>query len=235
MIRVAIIAAMGGELRPLVRGWQRESLHGVDLWRRRHGGGEWIAACAGIGVDAATRAFVEIEKEGAIDLVISTGWAGALREEFATGRAYTVSGVIDARTGERFGVAGQSGECWLVTSHGVADSAEKRRLAATYGAGLVDMEAAGVARLAGMRGIPFYCIKGVSDSFAEQLPDFKYFISVNGQFKRVRFILFALFRPWLWSALMWMGENSRKAAQDIKESLLDILDERGTVGKQRRL
>ena len=32
-----------------------------------------------------------------------------------------------------------------------------------YNAALVDMEAAAVARLAAMRGIPFYCIKGVSD------------------------------------------------------------------------
>ncbi len=39
------------------------------------------------------------------------------------------------------------------------------------------MEAAAVARLAGMRGIPFYCIKGVSDAFDEKLPDFNRFIS----------------------------------------------------------
>jgi adenosylhomocysteine nucleosidase len=224
MKRIAIIAAMAGELKPLVRGWPGESRHGVDLWRWRQGESEWIAACAGIGVDAAKRAWDEIEKNGAIDLVISAGWAGALREEFAAGQAYGVSGVIDARTGERFNVAGQSAECWLMTSHRVVDEAEKWRLAATYGAGLVDMEASGVARLAAMRGLPFYCVKGVSDGFAGQLPDFNGFISANGQFQWARFIAFAMVRPWHWPALARLGKNSRKAAEAIKESLLDLLE-----------
>jgi adenosylhomocysteine nucleosidase len=224
MKRIAIIAAMAGELKPLVRGWTRESRHDVDLWRSRHGESEWIAACAGIGVAAAKRAFEEIEKDGAIDSVFSIGWAGALREEFATGQAYRVSGVIDARTGDRFSVAGQAAECWLVTSDRVADQADKRQLAITYGAGLVDMEAAGVARQATMRGIPFYCIKGVSDGFSDQLPDLNRFISKNGQFQSAQFILFAMLRPWHWPALMRLGQNSRKSAQGINALLRDILE-----------
>lgn len=223
MTRVAIIAALAGELKPLVRGWRRESRHGVELWRRRQGEGEWIAACAGIGVDAATRAWAEIEQEGAIDLVVSTGWAGALREEFATGRAYRVAGVVDAPTGERFRTAGGSGNGWLVTSDKIADAAEKRRLAAAYGAGLVDMEAAGVARLARMRRIPFFCVKGVSDGATDRLPDFTGFVSANGKFRWVRFVLFALARPWQWPGLLRMGAHSRQAAQGIGESILALL------------
>ena len=229
MKRIAIIAALAGELKPLVRGWPSESHHGVDLWRRRHGENDWIAACAGVGVNAAKRAFEEIEKDGAIDSVFSIGWAGALREEFATGQAYRVSGIIDARTGERFSAAGQSAECWLVTSDRVADQADKRQLAITYGAGLVDMEAAGVARQAAMRGIPFYCIKGVSDGFSDELPDFNAFISMNGQFQSVRFIFFAMLRPWHWPALMRMGKNGQKSAQGVAESVLDILERSYTV------
>jgi adenosylhomocysteine nucleosidase len=224
MKRIAIIAAMAGELKPLVRGWPRESRHGVDLWRRHHGEDEWIAACAGVGVSAAKRAWEEIEKDGAIDSVFSLGWAGALNEEFAAGHAYRVSGVIDARTGDRFSVAGQSTEGWLVTSDRVANHADKRQLATTYGAGLVDMEAAGVARQAAMRGIPFYCIKGVSDGFLDGLPDFNRFISANGQFQSGQFIFFATLRPWLWPALMRLGKNGKDSAQGIAESLLDILE-----------
>jgi len=224
MSRIAIIAAMADELKPLVRGWRRESRNGVALWRRRHDEGEWIAACAGIGVDAATHAFAEIEKEGAINLVLSAGWAGALCEDFAAGRAYCVSAVIDAVTGERFPVACRSGGCWLATSHRVADQTEKRRLVATYGAGLVDMEAAGVARLAATRGIPFYCVKAVTDGFSDQLPDFNSFISIHGKFQVIRFILFALLRPWHWPTLWRMGQNGRRAARGMRDSLLDILE-----------
>jgi adenosylhomocysteine nucleosidase len=225
MTRIAIIAAMPAELKPLTRDWKHERSNGVDLWRKLFGDGEWIAACAGAGVAAVTRAFVEIEKLGSVDKVISTGWAGALREEFAPGEACDISIVIDARTGERFIAASPPNDCWLVTNSRVADAQEKKRLASTYSASLVDMEAAGVARLARMRGIPFYCIKGISDGYIDQLPDFNRFISPDGQFKLVRFVVFALLRPWYWHALIRMGENSRKAARNIAQSLLDFLDE----------
>ncbi|MGA2016495.1 MAG: nucleoside phosphorylase [Opitutaceae bacterium] len=227
MTRVAIIAAMEGELRPLVRGWQRESRNGVDLWRRRHGGGEWIAACAGAGAQAAARAFAEAGRDGALDLAVSVGWAGALRAEFAAGRAYRVAGVIDAETGERFTVPDSPGGCWLVTSRGVAGRAQKRLLAEAYGAGLVDMEAAAVARLARERAVRFCCIKGVSDGAEEGLPDFNGFFSADGRFQWARFIPFAVARPWHWPALMRMGRDSREAARAVGESLLGFLDRKG--------
>ncbi len=229
MTRVAIIAAMAGELKPLVRGWAHERRGVVELWSWKFDEGEWVAACGGAGVDAATRVFAEVEKDGAADLVISVGWAGALTQALETGRAYGASGVIDARTGERFRVAIWSEERWLVTSPIVANEAEKHRLAATYKADLVDMEASAIGRLAQMRGIPFYCIKGVSDGFGDKLPDFNRFIRSDGQFDLTGMVLFSILRPWYWPSLARMGENSRKASRSIREAVLDFLDERGYI------
>ena len=225
MTRTAIIAAMPGELKPLVRGWHAESRNGVHLWRRRFDTCEWVAACAGAGVNAATRSFAEVEKDGPVDVLISTGWAGALSEDFAPGRAYSVSNLVDAQTGERFSTATGASGLLLVTSPKVADELEKKRLASTYGAGLVDMEASVIARLAQMRGIPFYCVKGISDGYKDQLPDFNRFILPDGGFRLAGFVLFALLRPSYWPALVRMGENSKRASQSIAESLLDILDQ----------
>ncbi|MGD0787041.1 MAG: nucleoside phosphorylase [Terracidiphilus sp.] len=229
MTRVAIIAAMPAELKPFVRGWPHSSRNSVHFWAQRDSEEEWIAACAGAGQEAATRAFAAIEEGGPVDLVFSVGWAGALTPELAPGTAHNVAGVIDVRTGERFHCDAGAGELWLVTSPQVAGAAEKQRLAAAYGAGLVDMEAAGVARLAQMRGIPFYCVKGISDGYRDELPDFNRFISADGKFRVIRFILFALLRPWHWLALARMGENSRVAAEAIKKSILDFLDERAYI------
>jgi len=225
MTRVAIIAAMPGELKPLVRNWPHSKRGIVRFWAQRTEEEEWIAACAGAGLDAATRAFAGIEDGGPIDLVISIGWAGALTLDIASGSAHNCAGVIDARTGERFNCDAGAGKLWLATSPRVADEPEKRRLATTYRASLVDMEAAAVARLAAMRGIPFYAIKGVSDSLDAKLPDFNRFIDQNGQFQTPKFVLFALLRPWLWPALVQMGENSKKASQSIAERLHEFLDE----------
>ena len=232
MTRVAIIAAMPGELKPLVRGWEHESRNGVDLWRWRFDQGEWVAACAGAGQQAATRALAEIESDGPVTSAISLGWVGALTDKAEPGKTYKVSAVIDSLTGERFQTTQWSSERLLVTSPRVADFEEKKRLATAYGASLVDMEAAAIARLAAMRGIPFYCFKGVSDGFTENLPDFNRFMTADGQFRLGRLLFFVLPRPWYWPALVRMGENSKQASQSMAECVLDFLDERGHIRKR---
>ena len=223
MTRVAIIAAMPGELKPLVHGWPHSRRGSIRFWAQRTEEEEWIAACAGAGQAAATRAFAAIEDGGPIDLIISLGWVGALTEDVAPGAAYNAAGVIDVRTGERFRCDAGAGERWLATSPIVADAAEKQRLASAYKADLVYMEAAAIARLARMREIPFYCIKGVSDGIHEKLPDLNRFIRPDGQFDLTAMVLFSILRPWYWPALVRMGENSRRASRHMRDALLEFL------------
>jgi adenosylhomocysteine nucleosidase len=224
MTRTALIAALPGELKPIVRGWKHQRRKGVDVWQHRDED-LWVAACAGAGQTAATRAFAAVEEDAPIDLVFSLGWAGALKSNLAAGTAHNVAGVIDARTGERFRCDAYAGDRWLVTSPKVADHNEKLRLASTYAASLVDMEAAAIARLAQMRGIPFYAIKAVSDSLDANLPDFNPFIAADGRFQTAKFALYSFLQPWYWPSLLQMGENSRKASQSIAESLKRFLDD----------
>ncbi len=222
MTRTALIAAMPAELKPIVRGWKHTRRNGVDLWAHRDED-LWVAACAGAGKAAATRAFAAVEEDAPIDLAFSLGWAGALTPDLAPGSAHNVAGVIDVQTGERFRCDADAGSLWLATSPKVADEQEKRRLASTYRADLVDMEAAAIARLAQMRGIPFYAIKGISDGFNSRMPDFNRFIGPQGQFQTARFALYSLLRPSYWPSLIKMGENSKKASQSIAEALLAFL------------
>jgi adenosylhomocysteine nucleosidase len=221
--RTAIIAALPGELRPIVRAWPHSTRNGIHFWAQRNEEDEWIAACAGAGQAAATRAFTALEEGGPIDLVFSIGWAGALTPDLAPGSAHNMAGVIDTRTGERFRCDARSGDLWLATTPTVANETEKLRLAATYSAALVDMEAAALARLSAQRQIPFYAIKGVSDGLHDRLPDFNRFITPQGQFQTARFALFAALRPIYWPSLIKMGENSRRASQSIAESIVDFL------------
>ncbi len=229
MTRVALIAALPGELKPLVSGWPHSQRNGTQFWAQRNEDEEWIAACAGMGQDAATRAFSALEDGGPIDLIFSIGWAGALTSDIPAGEAFNLAGVIDARTGERFHCDAGAGSQWLVTSSRVAGHAEKQRLASTYKASLVDMEGAAVARLAAMREIPFYCFKGVSDALDDHLPDFNRFISREGRFQTGRFVMSSLIAPKYWPALIRMGENSKKAARGMAQSLIDFLDARGHI------
>jgi len=222
--RVAILAALPGELKPLVKGWRFEKSGSVSLWTGRIGSLDVIAACAGAGQPCATRAFAEVERRGAIDHLVSWGWVGALHEQFEPGKAYRCSLVIDQQTGERFATV-DPGEAILVTSPRVADEAEKQRLAASYQAGLVDMEAASIARLAAMRGIRFSCLKGVSDGFHDHLPDFNRFLGPDGQMRMGKLVLSAILHPHWWPALMRMGENSSRAAKAMAIAARQIFDE----------
>ncbi len=216
--RVAVIAALRGELKPLVKGWRHLRREGVDLWLGPPGGEDFLAACAGVGAGAAERAFVQAEKQGPLKAVVSAGWAGALDSPWVPGRAYLVSGVIDARGGKRYPAAPTSlagPECWLVTSPRAADQKEKRRLGWVHGAALVDMEAVTVARLAAERGIPFHCVKGVTDGWGERIPDFNLFLGADGSFRLGALAAYALPRPASWPVLARLGIHSDRAAHGV--------------------
>lgn len=230
--RIAIIAAMPGELMPFVRGWHHERRDRVDVWTRKHEGSEWIAACAGAGQDAARRALAAAEQDGRADQIISVGWVGALAEDCRPASVHRVSRIVDAGTGEQYGAEAPGCDCILVTAARVVDEAEKRRLGRTYSALIVDMEAAALARLAEARGVPFVCIKGVSDELTARLPDLNRFLAADGRLQLAKFILFAALRPWYWPALLRMGENSRKAALGIAQSLHELLDGRSHPRKR---
>jgi adenosylhomocysteine nucleosidase len=102
-MKVGIIAALPGELKPLVRGWHAGAAKdSMRKWTRNAGADTWIAICDGMGADAVRRAFIAAEVDSPLDLVLSVGWAGALDPELRAGDARIFSVIIDAQTGERF-------------------------------------------------------------------------------------------------------------------------------------
>ena len=213
-MRIGIIAALPGELKPLVRGRQKMPVargSGIAMWKWEVDGNQVVAVCAGMGAAAARRAFTAAEFAGSLDAVVSIGWAGALTEAANPGECYAVSQIVDALTGERFS-ANPRGERLVTTAH-VADAAEKHRLATSYTAKLVDMEAAAVARLAQMRGIPIHCFKAVSDGVRADLPDLNPFIRVDGKMRMPAFLAYVAMRPRYWAPLAQLGRNSSLAAK----------------------
>ena len=130
-MRIAIIAALPGELKPLVSGWERvpSPTKGISIWVKTAGEDEYIAVCGGMGTAAALRSFAAAEHIGTLDMVLSVGWAGALDEGMQSlDYCYIVSEVIDALTGERSRLTDGKRKLRLVTTPRVADEAEKNRL-----------------------------------------------------------------------------------------------------------
>lgn len=221
-MRIAIIAALPDELKPLVKGWQRVvAAKGIRVWTRTSGGDELIAICGGMGTKAAMRAFAAAEHLGSLDLVMSVGWAGGLVDEPKIG--LVMSEVIDSLTGERFPLTAGEPKLRVVTSDRVVDEAEKRRLRQTYGADVVDMEASAVARLAAMRGIPMVCLKAVSDGVGAKLPNINPFIDEMGQMRMGAFLAHVALRPQFWGSLMEMGARSSAVARELAAAVEDFL------------
>lgn len=209
MKSIAIIAALPGELKPLVRGWQQR---GRNVWAGRIGGVEAIAIAGGMGAAAAERAVERAFAESKPNILVSYGWAGALTCAVKPRTACAISEVIDAVSGERF-VTDYPGGYRLITLDHVARADEKRGLAEKYQSVLADMEAATVARIAAERNVVFYCFKGVSDGYTDRLPDFSRFINGKGELRMTAFLAYTAVHPKYWTSLRRLGENSSGAAK----------------------
>lgn len=210
MKKIGIIAAIPGELKPLVQGWRQRG----DLYAGRIGEMECIAIAGGMGVKAATAACEAVLAEGPLDALVSVGWAGALTCGVKPPSAFAIAEVVDSLTGESYAAQSSAGYRLLTLDH-VARYEEKRKLAERFQAPLVDMEAAAVARVARAHDLPFYCFKAISDAYTDKLPDFNRFMGQDGQLRMPAFVAYALLRPQYWGALKRLGENSRAAASNL--------------------
>lgn len=169
------------------------------------------------------RAFVAVEAGGKLDLVISLGLAGATGEGFRVGEPAVLTEIVDVQTGERFRLATGTRRLAVATTVRTAGEPEKRRLAATYGAVMVDMEAATVARLAAMREIPMCCFKAVSDAANAYLPEIDPFVDRQGQLSTARFAAYLVRRPRFWRPVLTLAKGSRLACGVLARSVGDFL------------
>ncbi len=211
---VGIVAALHGELAPLVKGWQREG----QFYRGSLGRVACLAVAGGMGHIAAARACVALMAAASPRALVSVGWAGAISCGVKPPNAFLIREVVDSRTGERYSSAPGQGQR-LVTLDHVARPEEKRALAERYQATLVDMEAATVARLARSRDLPFLAVKAISDGYADRLPDFNRFLGADGQLRLPRLAAYAACHPQYWRPLVQLGANSRAAAGALAELL----------------
>jgi adenosylhomocysteine nucleosidase len=216
--KIAIVAAMEREVGPLVKDWVAVT--------RQHDGRSYrffeksplILVCGGIGAEVARRAAEAVISLYRPAAIVSAGFAGGLDPSMRAGQMLTPRYVIDSRDGSR--TDSGAGEGVLITYESVADVEQKAKLANSYGAHAVDMEAAAVARSAEAHGIKFLACKVISDKHDSRLPPIMQFVK-NGQFNTAGFIAHLAIRPWLWPAVIKLARNSAVASKVLSEALAD--------------
>ena len=82
------------------------------------------------------------------------------------------------------------------TDHVVVTASEKRALREKTGAVAAEMEAGAVKKIAADWGVPFYCVRAVSDTAQENMPlDFNLYRDSAGRFSLPKIALAAVTRP----------------------------------------
>ncbi|HSZ60377.1 MAG TPA: hypothetical protein VK828_01185 [Terriglobales bacterium] len=233
MLKIAIVAAMEREVRPLIRGWKVRTIEHAGrqyrLFENASENGTAALICGGIGAEAARRATEAMIREISPRRIISVGFAGALSPSLKVGDVFEPRTVINATDSARTEI--ESGEGVLVTSTAVVNKDQKACLAKSYNAAAVDMEAAAVAQGAEARGVEFAAVKAISDAADFSMPArMDRFVAADGTFRWAKFASHVALRPWLWPRTIALAKNSAKATRALCDALATYLD-RGTRGR----
>ena len=210
MSRVAIVAALEREVRPLIKDWRLSAREFDGRRFRFFEKNDFVLVCGGIGAGAARRAAEAVIEIYAPSLLYSAGFAGGLDPALKAGDVVQPRRVIDASDGSSVNL--DQGEGVLVSFGSVASPAQKATLRDSFGAQAVDMEAAAVARAAEARGTRLGIVKVISDEFNFTFPSMERFIDSNGRFLVGRFAWFTALRPWLWPQVARLARNSNRAS-----------------------
>jgi adenosylhomocysteine nucleosidase len=224
MSRIAIVAALPREIAMVTLGWSRQPLALGSRKISLAWSDEAIAIASGMGGANAVRALDILQNSeaakslGPIRAVVSVGFAGGLTAQAHVGQVFRPSTFLDVRTGERYPAAEGDGSL-CITAPVIAGKQEKTRLAATYGAQLVDMEAAALARVSAAQGLPFYAFKSISDGADFELPAIGKFSTPAGEFRTAAFALHVALRPMMWRTAVELGRNARIAQVTLAAAL----------------
>ena len=218
MTKVAIVAALEREVRPLVKTWRVvEREHGGRRFKFFDDGAGAVVVCGGIGEQAARRAAEAVIALYRPEIVQSVGFAGALVPSLTVGDIFSPARVIDGKDGSSANI--ENGTGILLSFSSVAGTGQKSKLVDAWGAQAIDMEAAAVAKSARSHGVRFEVTKVISDEFDFEMPAMDRFIRSDGQFQSAKFLAFVAIRPWLWAKVIRLGRKSTKAAKALCRAL----------------
>ena len=173
----------------------------------------------------ANRAFVAVLLAKEISGVVNIGFCGALDPKLEIGDVFVATGIDDGT--EILPAADPRGPepPWGIVAtvpHVVSTAAEKQALHAK-GAMVVEMEAAGAAKGAQDLGVPFYCVRAVSDLANEDFAnDFNAALGSDGRFSVMRLVTGALANPSArFGELLRLRQRTTLAAKKLGDFLVN--------------
>jgi adenosylhomocysteine nucleosidase len=158
-------------------------------------------------------------------VILTAGFSGALQPQAQVGDLVLAGEVTD---GERhtWPATWPVGDCpplprgrLLGRPAVVSSPAEKQRLGRVHNAVAVDMESAAVARVCWERGVPFGCLRVISDSCRTALSAGLADVLRGGQVAPWRLLRALARRPALAADLVRLARDTRRAARELAAGL----------------
>jgi adenosylhomocysteine nucleosidase len=235
-VKLLVVAAEARELRGILAHARQSGTDafvcqpaqvGVD-WARSVALGEHELLLVANGAGPA-RAAATVDRAAAAFLpeaIVCTGFCGALEENLDVASVVVATEVVGANG--RFGALAPATSLAhhlgvvLTIDHVAQSAAEKRGLRQT-GSTAVDMEAAAVAERSAARGLPFYCIKAVTDLAGEDLAnDLNAALRSDGHFDTIRILGSIFGRPLVrLPELLRLRRRSARAARALGDFFAD--------------
>jgi adenosylhomocysteine nucleosidase len=185
-----------------------------------------VLTASGPGPRLAAKAVAIGLQQATIAAMISTGFCGGLDPALRRGDIVAAATVVDTESGEEFEANFPKGAVLPITRFASGDrvlrtAREKSDLRRATGAGCVDMESAAIALEARRAGVPFYCVRVVTDTADDSfVNDFNAARAPDGSFSKRAIIAGALRRPFTRvPELIRFARSSSRAASKLGDCL----------------
>jgi len=219
-MKILAVAAMALELKPWIRrcaspkdlGWPLEYAQ-TARWNEAN----LYAVAGGPGPRLAAEVLqTALRLAGPFDALMSVGLCGALDSDLNVDDICCATAVSDGDTSWPGGTLnGGIAKALISIDRFLGDPAEKKKWAG-QGFGIVEMEAAPIAKCAAAEGIPFFAIKVVSDRADERFAlDFNRYRDDSGRFSNTRIALAALKNPIQFAPDLYRMASRAPAASEI--------------------
>src|SRR5271165_440629 len=189
-----------------------------------NGAGPKLAAAA---VEIARRAVMVADLSSSrLEAIVSIGVCGGLNPSLTPGQVLCPKKVLALDVQEVFGchtieAAHEFVSGVAISIDRVAGTLEEKKKLHEQGGDVVEMEAAGVASKAIQAGLPFYCIKVLSDSADDEMPlDLNEMRTTEGRFARGKIGSYALTHPNVLPGLLRLRRRSEEAAGVLGDFLV---------------
>jgi hypothetical protein len=216
---------------------RRRTLDGSPLLAAFHGDGSRTVLLleTGAGAAAMENALVWLLSGPRIDgipyrptVIVSAGFSGAVISGLRVGDLVVAEdvcegdGVCRPMTWPVVTIPYRRGRL-LTVANIIGSPDEKRRLGERSGAVAVDMETAVAARLCGEAGVPFGCLRAISDDVDASLSESLLALLQGGRVQPARLLAAVLRRPPLIAELIRLSAHTRKAAWELAVGLETLL------------